>query len=217
MVVHSSVAKVHRMCSLERFLCCMELEPGAIFLGWFSFIKNFLTMIAAFIVILIRIFVPCPQIVEWLNYLKFEAELEKCIHYTEEGYVSITAFCIIVLYIGLTYISYKFVAATKTRKHKEVIPFMTYLAFMTITSFLFIIKWTTSSIIFGILTGLFYGYFLLCVGAMYEIFLHEHNQKQRAVNYFIENQEDYNYRGPTSDTSDGISTRSEAGSRKLSC
>ncbi|KAL7012877.1 hypothetical protein ACKWTF_015092 [Chironomus riparius] len=216
MTVHSSVATIHRMCSLERFLCCMELEPGAIFLGWFSFIKNFLTMIAAFIVILIRIFVPCPQIVEWLNYFKFEATLEKCIHYTEEGYVSFTAFCIITLYIGLTYISYKFVAATKTRKHKEVIPFMTYLAFMTITSFLFIIKWTISAIVFGLLTGIFYGYFLLCVGAMYERFLHEHNQKQRAVNYFVENQDNFDFRVPASETSDGISNRSLAGSFKLS-
>jgi len=93
---------------------------------------------------------------------------------------------------------------------------MTYLAFMTITSFLFIIKWTTTSIIFAILTGLFYGYFLLCVGAMYERFLHEYQQKQRAVNYFVENQDNFDF-GVRSDNSDGISTRSEAGSRKLSC
>lgn len=114
-------------------------------------------------------------------------------------------------------LKFYFLFVTFQRKHKEVIPFMTYLAFMTITSFLFIIKWTTSAIIFGILTGLFYGYFLLCVGAMYEIFLHEHNQKQRTVNYFVENQDNFDVRVPVSDTSDGISTRSEAGSRKLSC
>ena len=88
---------------------------------------------------------------------------------------------------------------------------------MTITSFLFIIKWTTSAIIFGILTGLFYGYFLLCVGAMYERFLHEYHQKQRAVNYFVENQENFDFGVPKSDTSDGISNRSLAGSIKVNC
>lgn len=194
MVVHLSVAFLHRACSLERFLCCMDLEPGAIALGWFSFVKNFCTIILALVVILIRTFTPCSDIVVWLSHIGYGVSLEECIHITEEGYVNLTATIIIIIYIGLTYISYRFVAATKTRKHKEVVPFMTYLAIMTITSFLAIIKWTTFAIIFGVITGLFYGYFLLCVGAMYERFLHEHHQKQRAVSHFVDKETPGNIR-----------------------
>jgi hypothetical protein len=108
---------------------------------------------------------------------------------------------VIIIYIGLVYISYKFVAATKTvisliqnyfdrykmkiynfqRKHKEVIPFMTYLAVMTVTSFLAIFWFSIQTLIWGTVTGLFYGYFLLCVGAMYEKFLHEHHAREREI------------------------------------
>lgn len=33
-----------RLCSLERFLCCMELEKGAVALGWWDllFTNNFI-------------------------------------------------------------------------------------------------------------------------------------------------------------------------------
>lgn len=105
----------------------------------------------------------------------------------------------IIAYIGLTYISYKFVKATKTvkslkllkfssqyllyfqRKHKEVVPFMTYLVVMTITSFLAIFFFSIRTLIVGTVTGLFYFYFLLCVGALYERFLKEHNERQKVL------------------------------------
>ncbi|KAG5667937.1 hypothetical protein PVAND_015902 [Polypedilum vanderplanki] len=181
MVVHDSVATCHRLCSLEKFLCCIELETGAIILGWFSFLRNVVTMLLAVVAILIRIFVPCEDIVEGLRYMDFNATVEKCVYATEEGFVTMISFFIIVISIGLTYISYRFVVTMKTRNHKEVIPFMTYIGLMTLLSFVAIFRLTWSAIIIGTVTGLFYGYFLLCVGAMYERFLKEHHEKQMAI------------------------------------
>lgn len=39
-----------RLCSLERFLCCMELEKGAVALGWWDlqFTNNFIQILLSF-------------------------------------------------------------------------------------------------------------------------------------------------------------------------
>jgi hypothetical protein len=58
---------------------------------------------------------------------------------------------------------------------------MTYIGLMTLLSLVATLRMTWTAIIIGTVTALFYGYALLCVGAMYERFLREHHEKQRAV------------------------------------
>lgn len=58
---------------------------------------------------------------------------------------------------------------------------MTYLVIMTITSFLAILFFSIRSLIIGLVTGIFYFYFLLCVGALYERFLKEYNGRQKVL------------------------------------
>ncbi|KAL7042451.1 hypothetical protein ACKWTF_001144 [Chironomus riparius] len=148
-----------RIPTVEKFLCCIKLELGALIIGWFKLLESTVFLIGLTVMLGWSIFAYSHMV----NLLPAESYLSDLM----KGYSPIMVKFVIliaIVYFGIVFYSAKrLVECLKSRNPQDTLPFIILTVFDFVFSILSVLHFTWIALIQSLIRAIFYGYVFICI------------------------------------------------------